>query len=58
MNKHVIAILVSVLLVFGLIVSITGVMGKYLGKNAEMIALGLIAIALLIFLIIDKNKKE
>lgn len=58
MSKHVIAIVVSVLLVFGLIVSITGIMGKYLGKEVEMIMLGVIAGALLIFLIIDKNKKE
>jgi len=58
MDKHVIAIVVSVLLVFGLVVSITGIVGKYLGKEFEMIMLGLIAAALLIFLIVDKNKKE
>ena len=58
MDKHVIAIVVSVLLAFGVIVSITGVLGKYLGKNAELICLGVVALILLIILLIDKNKKE
>lgn len=58
MDKHLIAIVVSVLLLFGLVISITGLIGKYLGKEAEMIMLGVIALALLVFLIVDKNKKE
>ena len=58
MDKHVIAIVVSVLIVFAVIVLITGVLGKYLGKNAELISLGAVALILFVFLLIDKNKKE
>ena len=58
MDKHVIAIVVSVLLVFGVILSITGVLGKVLGQGAEMISLGAIALVLLVMLLIDRNKKE
>lgn len=58
MDKHVIAIIVSVLVAFGVIVSVTGLLGKYLGKSAELIVLVIIAIGLLGFLLYDKNKKE
>ena len=58
MDKHVIAIIVSVLVAFSVIVSVTGLLGKYLGKSAELIVLVIIAIGLLGFLMYDKNKKE
>ena len=58
MDKHVIAIIVSVLVAFSVIVSVTGLLGKYLGKSAELIVLVIIAIGLLGFLLYDKNKKE
>ena len=58
MSRHVAAIIVSVLLIFAVIVSVTGLMGKYFGKNAEMITLGLTALVLLVILIMDRNKKE
>ena len=58
MDKHVIAIIVSVLVAFSVIVSVTGLLGKYLGKSAEMVVLVIVAILLLGFLIYDKNKKE
>ena len=46
------------LVAFGVIVSVTGLLGKYLGKSAELIVLVIIAIGLLGFLLYDKNKKE
>ena len=58
MDKHVIAIVVSVLLAFAVIVSITGILGKYIGNNTELICLGVVALVLLVILLIDKNKKE
>lgn len=58
MDKRFLPILITILLVFAVIVSITGVVGKYLGKTAEMMLLGIVAFALLVLLLIDKNKKE
>ncbi|MBQ3280862.1 MAG: hypothetical protein IJH41_00490 [Eubacterium sp.] len=58
MNKHTVAIIVSVIFLFALIVSITGIAGKYLGKNIEMLILGVIAAVLLGILIKDRNDKE
>ncbi|MBR2546982.1 MAG: hypothetical protein IKF07_02170 [Eubacterium sp.] len=58
MNKHTVAIIVSVIFLFALIVSITDIAGKYLGKNTEMIILGVIAAVLLAILIKDRNDKE
>ena len=58
MKKQTILGLLSVLFVFIIIVSLTGIAGKYLGKNIEMIILVVIALILGIFLIVDKNKKE
>ena len=48
----------SVAVLFILIVSVTGFAGKYLGKNIELILLGIIAVVLLVILIKDKNGKE
>lgn len=58
MNKHTVAIIVSVVFLFAIIVSITGIAGKYLGKTTEMVLLGIIAAVLLAILIIDRNDKE
>ena len=58
MDKHIIAVIVTVLLLFGVIVSLTGVLGNIFGKGAELISLGVIALALLVLLLIDRNKKE
>ncbi len=58
MKKQTILGLLSVLFLFILIVSLTGIAGKYLGKNIEMIILVVIALILGIYLIVDKNKKE
>ena len=58
MNKGVFAIVIAVLLAFAVIVSLTGIVGTYFGKTAEMIVLGVIAIVLLVMLISDRNKKE
>ena len=58
MSKGVIALLVAVLLVFAVIVSLTGIVGTYFGKTAEMIILVGIAVILIIMLICDRNKKE
>ena len=58
MNKHTVAIIVSVIFLFAIIVSVTGIAGKYLGKNIEMILLGVTAAVLLGILIKDKNDKE
>ena len=58
MNRYTAAIIVSVIILFAIIVSFTGIAGKYLGKNIEMIILVVIALILGIYLIVDKNKKE
>lgn len=58
MSKGVIALLIAVLLVFAVIVSLTGIVGTYFGKTAEMIVLVGIAVILIIMLISDRNKKE
>ena len=58
MDRRIIAVAVSVLVIFGLIVSLTGIVGTYFGKTAEMAILGGIAVILLIFLLKDRNKKE
>ena len=58
MNKGVIALFIAVLLIFAVIVSLTGIVGTYFGKTAEMILLGIIAMVLLIMLIADRNRKE
>ena len=58
MNKQTIAVIVSVVILFTIIVSVTGIAGKYLGKNVEMILLGVTAVALLAILIKDRNDKE
>lgn len=58
MKKQTILGLLSVLFLFIIIVSLTGIAGKYLGKNIEMIILVVIALILGIYLIVDKNKKE
>lgn len=58
MKKQTILGLLSVLFLFVIIVSLTGIAGKYLGKNIEMIILVVIALILGIYLIVDKNKKE
>ena len=56
--KNIIPIIVVVLIAFALIVSFTGILGTYFGKTVENMALGVIALILLIVLLIDKNKKE
>ena len=53
-----IALVVIVLLAFGIIVSLTGLLGKFIGKTGEQISLGLIAMILLGFLLYDKNRKD
>lgn len=58
MNKYTAAIIVSVIILFVIIVSFTGIAGKYLGKNIEMILLGIVAAVLLAILIKDRNNKE
>ncbi len=58
MNKHTVAIIVSVIVLFAVIVSITGIVGKYFGKNIEMILLGLTALVLLVILIKDRNDND
>ena len=58
MNKQTIAVIVSVVILFTIIVSVTGIAGKYLGKNIEMILLGIVAAVLLVILIKDRNNKE
>ncbi len=58
MKKQTILGLLSVFFLFIIIVSLTGIAGKYLGKNIEMIILVVIALILGIYLIVDKNKKE
>ena len=58
MNKQTIAVIVSVIIIFAVIVSVTGIAGKYLGKNIEMILLGIVAAVLLVILIKDRNNKE
>lgn len=58
MNRHTIIGILSVIFLFVLIVSLTGIAGKYLGKNIEMILLVVIAVILAVYLIIDRNKKE
>ena len=58
MKKQTVLGLLSVLFLFIIIVSLTGIAGKYLGKNIEMIILVVIALILGIYLIVDKNKKE
>ena len=58
MKKQTILGLLSVLFLFIIIVSLTGIAGKYLGKNIEMIILVVIALILGIYLIVDKDKKE
>ena len=58
MKKQTILGLLSLLFLFIIIVSLTGIAGKYLGKNIEMIILVVIALILGIYLIVDKDKKE
>ena len=58
MKKQTVLGLLSVLFLFIIIASLTGIAGKYLGKNIEMIILVVIALILGIYLIVDKNKKE
>ena len=58
MSKYTVAMIVSVIFLFALIVSVTGIAGRYLGKNVEMILLGVTAAVLLGILIKDKNDKE
>ena len=58
MNKQFFAVIISVIIIFTIIVSVTGIAGKYLGKNVEMILLGITAVVLLVILIKDHNKKE
>lgn len=55
MNKHTVAIIVSVIFLFAIIVSLTGIAGKYFGKTTEMILLGVIA-AVLLGILIKDNK--
>ncbi len=58
MKKQTVVMIASVAVLFILIVSVTGFAGKYLGKNIELILLGIIAVVLLVILIKDKNGKE
>lgn len=58
MNRQTVAVIVSVVILFTIIVSVTGIAGKYLGKNIEMILLGIVAVVLLVILIKDRNNKE
>ena len=58
MDKNIAVIVISVLGLFGLIVLLTGAVGTYFGKTAEMALLVIVAIVLLIILLSGGNKKE
>ncbi len=58
MDKNIAVIVISVLVLFGLIVLLTGAVGTYFGKTAEMVMLVIVAIVLLIILLSGRNKKE
>ena len=58
MNKNIAVIVISVLALFGLIVLLTGAVGTYFGKTAEMIVLCAVAAVLVVILLRDRNKKE
>ena len=58
MDKNIAVIVISVLVLFGLIVLLTGAVGTYFGKTAEMAMLVIVAIVLLIILLSGRNKKE
>ena len=57
LKSHIFLLAGAILLVFGTIVSITGLVGTYFGKTTEMIMLVIIAAILLIMLIQTNSPK-
>lgn len=58
MDKRFIPALIVVLAIFLAIVSVTGIVGTYFGKTAEIVLLVLIAAVLVVMLLINRNNNK